>query len=216
MVKRIVAFGDSWTNGHGVEEDITYKEVAKPPTFIANLRLNNSWVRWLAEKFNVPFVNMGIAGICNARILFELRENIKFLNKENDLIIVMLSFPYRHHNWIDTVPVMDRPLGNIILSITALLEGYNYFIFNSFYPTFKDEPDIKSNLNIDLSRFIEVDYTAAEVLLSYEEEHNVPVWEYGSRVITPEKYDKNGDYHPNLLGYRIISEWIFKLIKDRV
>ena len=31
---RLIAFGDSWTAGHGVETDSTYNEIANPPTFI--------------------------------------------------------------------------------------------------------------------------------------------------------------------------------------
>jgi hypothetical protein len=44
----IIAFGDSWTAGHGVEDNIRFKEVASPPEcegFVTKLRLMNSWVR---------------------------------------------------------------------------------------------------------------------------------------------------------------------------
>ena len=38
-MSRILAFGDSWTKGHGVEEDIQYKENPTPPPFIAHDKL---------------------------------------------------------------------------------------------------------------------------------------------------------------------------------
>ena len=54
---RLIAFGDSWTAGHGVEEKDTFKEEPNPPVFIQRLREQNSWPRWVAEKFDVPFVH---------------------------------------------------------------------------------------------------------------------------------------------------------------
>jgi hypothetical protein len=56
---RLVAFGDSWTAGHGVETNSTYKENATPPEFIQKLREQNSWPRWLSERLGIPYINMG-------------------------------------------------------------------------------------------------------------------------------------------------------------
>ena len=55
---RLVAFGDSWTAGHGVETNSTYKENATPPEFIQKLREQNSWPRWLSERLGIPYINM--------------------------------------------------------------------------------------------------------------------------------------------------------------
>ena len=212
MIKRLVAFGDSWTYGQGIEKDIHYKEYRYPNDFINNLRRSNSWVRWLADKYQIPFVNLSSPGICNPQIKNILKENIPFLNKEEDLILIMLSFPYRHHLWEETVPPFDMPVGNIVFTINELLEGYNYYILNSFYPTFNDEPELKNEL--DLSRFLEVDKTAADVLITYENLYNISVWEYGIRNVKNKENFDTGSYHPNLLGYQVIADWIFNILNS--
>jgi len=43
------------------------------------------------------------------------------------------------------------------------------------------------------------------------------VWEYGSRSIwNDEKNFYEGDYHPNLEGYKIIGDYIYENIKDKL
>jgi len=76
---RLIAFGDSWTAGHGVETDSTYKEDSNPPKFIENLRNQNSWVRWCAEKMGIGYVNMGECGFGNEYIYKSVKENLKFI-----------------------------------------------------------------------------------------------------------------------------------------
>ena len=204
---RLITFGDSWTAGHGVEELIEFKEVAKPPTFIDKLRNQNSWPRWVSEKLNCVFVNTGVAGYGNDYILKEINESIEnnFLN-DDDLIIVMLSYPYRYskkdkYNVIETFWRMELKLKN-----------YKHFYFNSFYPTFKNENFDTKNLP---NNFINPNGCVADVLKEYEIKQNFSVWEYGSRSVwNDEKGFWEGDYHPNLLGYKIISEYIYDSIKD--
>jgi lysophospholipase L1-like esterase len=207
-MKRLIAFGDSWTHGHGVEEDPHYKEIASPDPFTFHLRMNNSWVRWLADKFDVPFVNLGMCGIDNADILHYINEFQRHLEKD-DLIIVMWSFPYRHLARPATKHILLR---QIINEAEQILDNHNYRFVNSFYPTFKDEPRTKSFIKTD--KWIEIDLAASEVLAEYEAEHDVSVWEYGSRkVYNDQRNFYMGDYHPNLLGYKIIANWICNKIK---
>jgi hypothetical protein len=94
---RLICFGDSWTAGHGVETDSFYKERASPNNFIIKLREQNSWVKWTAQKLEVPFVNMGVSGYGNEYIFKDIlhnKENNHF--EEDDIIIVMFSYPYRY------------------------------------------------------------------------------------------------------------------------
>lgn len=201
-MKRLITFGDSWTSGHGVETDITYKEVANPDYFIEQLRRSNGWPRFLAEKYSIPFVNMGITGGDNVDILNCINENKRFITN-TDLVVVMLSYPYRH------LTKGDIPLGNVMSDLLNTLDGLDYYIFNSFFPTFKEEPYLKNEL--DLSKFLKIDDTALDILVEYEKQNQISVWEYNFRNIF--QNDNNatitGDYHPNNLGYRIVADWIF-------
>ena len=95
---RLIAFGDSWTAGHGVESDSTYKEIANPPKFIEKLREQNSWPRWLSEKLGIPYVNMGYCGFGNEYILNEVEKAKKFIEKD-DIVIVVFTYPFRYKKY---------------------------------------------------------------------------------------------------------------------
>jgi len=199
---RLIAFGDSWTQGHGIELDIHCKEVISPNPFIDKLRNGNGWPRHLANILDIPFVNFGWCNYSNKNIITEIKNNLIHLEK-NDLIIVMLSYPYRD----DSRPDEDVPV------ITELLKNYNYFIVNSFYKTFADTP-IEITNTIELSRFLNKEVTMVNTLMEYEKTHNVSVWEYNFRY--PQNWQNTlyGDTHPNYLGYKIIAQTIHNLILE--
>lgn len=208
-MKRLIAFGDSWTHGHGVEEDIKYKEVSSPDPFTFNLRMNNSWVRWLANKFDVPFVNLGLCGISNFNITNNISQFKQFLQKD-DCIIVMWSFPYRHLQFEES---RSLDLKTILLKAQHLLEGFEHYNFNSFYPTFKEEPYLLDS--VDVSKWICPTITPADILSQYEQENDISVWEYGSRKVYHHLPNFNiGDYHPNLLGYKVIANWMYNELSN--
>ena len=209
-MKKLIAFGDSWTHGHGVEDDVQYKEVGNPGDFIFQLRMLNSWPRYVADKMDLPYLNFGYPGSDNIHIANCVDMFQTQLSKD-DLIIIMLSFPYRHTFRRET---RDVTLKSIIERFQNTLKGYNYYFFNSFCQTFVDEPELKGQL--DLSRFIQVDTTASDILIEYEKQNDISVWEYGSRkVYTDERNFLDGDYHPNLLGYKVIADWIYKELQNK-
>lgn len=202
-MKKLIAFGDSWTHGHGVEDDIQYKEIGKADDFTFQLRMLNGWPRYLADKMDLPFVNFGFPGSDNIHIANCVDMFFDKISKD-DLIIIMLSFPYRHTFRRETSEVS---LKSVIERFQKKLDGYNYYFLNSFCPTFVDEPELKNQL--DLSRFIQFDSTASDILIQYEKQNDVSVWEYGSRTVYNDKTNfAEGDYHPNLLGYKVIADWI--------
>lgn len=209
MINRLIAFGDSWTHGHGVETDPAYKEIGRADDFVFQLRMCNSWPRWLADLLGIPFCNFGYPGSDNVNI----KNCISMFHQRflpDDLIIVMLSFPYRH---TFRPEYRDITLRETIVNIQQELSGLNYCLVNSFYPTFSDEPEIKTTL--DLSRFLAVDITAADILADYEQTHDIGVWEYGSRKVCGDVENfKAGDYHPNLAGYRVIANWLYDLLVE--
>ncbi len=198
-MNRLVTFGDSWTAGHGVETDIQYKEVISPNLFIDYLRLMNGWPRYLANKFDVPFVNLGFCNKSNNEIYEDIVKWKHLLNKD-DLIIVMLSYPYRKYG----NPIVD--VGNI----TNELNGYNYFILNSFFPTFSNV----DSSELDVSRFLNIDGCVSDVLIKWETENDKSCWEYEFRKVNNENTFLGGDYHPNTIGYKLIADDIYTRIKN--
>ena len=202
---RLVCFGDSWTAGHGVETDITYKENAFPNLFIQKLREQNSWPKWVSYKMGIPFINNGVCGYGNEYILRDLKESMVNGYIENDdIVIVMFSYPYRYktkdvHNVVE-----------IFLEMEELLVNHAHFYFNSFYPSFKEE-------DVDIEKipkyFINPSGCVSDILRKYEVDNDMGVWEYGSRSVwNDEKNFYEGDYHPNLEGYKIIGEYIYNEI----
>lgn len=211
---RLLTFGDSWTAGHGVETDSTYKENAHPiqgKGFIVNLRRFNSWPRYVAEKLDCVFVNNGYCGAGNHDIYNEVK--ILFDDKmieDDDVFIIMFSYPHRYR--------IKKPKNNpieVFKKLEELLKSHKRFYFNSFYPTFKDEEGFDTTTLPDY--FINPNGTIADILKEYEIKNDSSVWEYGSRSIwNDEKNFWEGDYHPNLLGYKLIANEILNQIKDKL
>jgi hypothetical protein len=202
---KLICFGDSWTAGHGVEDNKLYKEIANPDKFIQKLREQNSWPKWVAQKLEIPFVNLGVCGWGNEFIFKQLSE-IKNMEsfEQDDIIIVMFSYPYRYT--ADTYNVVE-----IYNKFESKLKNYKHFYFNSFFPTFKEE-------NFDTKKlpyyYINPDGCVADILKEYELKNDVSVWEYGSRRVWNDKKNYwEGDYHPNALGYKIIGDYIYENIK---
>lgn len=199
---RLIAFGDSWTAGHGVELDIHCKEVISPNEFVNKLRTSNGWPKHLANLFDIPFVNFGWCNYSNKDIINSIKENIQYFDR-NDIIIVMLSFPYRDGG----IP------GENINEITNILNGFNYFLFNSFAKTFSNElGEDLSKLN--LSRFLGKNDTMVDLLTKYEQQNDVSVWEYNFRYPHYWQGTLYGDTHPNHLGYKVIANRMYDLIKE--
>lgn len=200
---KLIAFGDSWTAGHGVEVDSLYKENPTPPLFIEKLREQNSWPRWLADKMKIPFVNMGVCGYGNEYIFDSIEKSIEggFI-ENNDLIIVVFSYPYRYKRYNKYTPL------ELFNKFEELLEDYNHYYFNGFFPLLYDE-------NIDF-RALPKSYINPKGTLSYileveELQNNENVWEYNSKKVWNDELNYHeGDYHPNLRGYQLIADYIYK------
>ena len=206
---RLICFGDSWTAGHGVETDNIYKEEPFPNMFTQKLREQNSWPRYVANYLNCAYVNLGICGFGNDFIFREMETCIRDgLVVSDDLIIIMLSYPYRYQKY-DEMSVVE-----LFWKMEELLKNYKHFFFNSFFPTFQFEDyDIKKLPK----SFINPENTTSEILKKYEIENDVSVWEYNSRSVwNDEKNYWEGDYHPNLTGYKLIAEYIYGEIERRM
>jgi hypothetical protein len=124
---KLICFGDSWTAGHGVETDIKYKEVAHPEKFITNLRNQNSWPRWVAQKLDCLYVNCGVCGYGNEYILKEIEQSFDMgFILPDDIIIVMFSYPYRYT--ADTYNVIEiyNKIENILLKLCHSTKHFKF------------------------------------------------------------------------------------------
>lgn len=210
-MKRLLAFGDSWTAGHGVEDDIKYEKVPFPPEFIQKLRLCNSWPHHLSHKFDIPYVNLGVCGYGNLDILETVLDVFKNnFQRDDDIFIIMLSYPHRYR--------LKKPNNDpkyVITKLEDVLKNHTHFYFNSFYPTFKDEDDME-NFEIPQS-FIHPYKCVSDYIREYEINNNELVWEYGKASVWNDVEGLwQGFYHPNNFGYKLISNYIYNSIKDKL
>jgi hypothetical protein len=200
---RLITFGDSWTAGHGVEKNVLYKEDPTPPLFIEKLREQNSWSRWTANKLNIPFVNISKCGWGNEYIYNSVEESLSFI-KTDDVVVIVFSYPYRYerHNKYTPLELFNK--------FEELLNGYNRFYFNGFYPLLNDvDEEIKFP-----KHYINPFGTLSYILQVEEIQNKKDVWEYGSKSVwNDEKNYYEGDYHPNLEGYKIIGNYIYSELK---
>ena len=195
---RLVTFGDSYTNGYGLSNSDKCRGHGAPNDFEDYYRRMNSWPRYVAEKLGIPLINMGKCNNFGNNDIYNLiKENMDELLSD-DLIIIAFSFPYRNL----TTPNNDYK------AIDDLLKNYNRYYFNAFYPMFNDEEPI----DLDFSRFIEPNYTFADYLRDSEKLTNVSYFEnnafYGYEGV------QEGGLHPNLDGYKKISEFVYNKLKN--
>lgn len=201
---RLITFGDSWTAGHGVEKNAIYKEDSTPPLFIEKLREQNSWPRWLGNKLNIPFVNISKCGWGNEYIYNAVEESLSFI-KNDDIVVIVFSYPYRYekHNQYTPLKLFNK--------FEELLDGYNRFYFNGFYPLLND---IKEKIEFP-KHYINPFGTLSYILQVEEIQNKKDVWEYGSKSVwSDEKNYYEGDYHPNLEGYKIIGKYMYSELKS--
>ena len=149
------------------------------------------------DLMNVPFVNMGVCGFGNEYIFKSVKSNLKYINK-NDLIIIVFSYPYRYKKHNIYTPE------ELFIKFEKLLKDYRRFYFNGFYPFIE-------NQNYKFPKhFINPKETLAYQLQIEEVINKKNVWEYDSKSVwNDEKNYHEGDYHPNINGYQLLALIIF-------
>jgi hypothetical protein len=94
-MKRIVAYGDSWTVGEGCNREIE-DTLSKHEKII--YQKENSWVKHLSDKLELPYQNNGISGNPNNVIFNQIVDDIKSgETTKNDFVIVMWSSSLRDY-----------------------------------------------------------------------------------------------------------------------
>ena len=89
------AYGCSWTEGQGcnrIVEDSLSKE--ERPLY----RKENSWVKFLADKLNIPFINNAVSGNANNKIFNQIVSDIQSEKiKSDDFVTIMWSSSLRDY-----------------------------------------------------------------------------------------------------------------------
>jgi hypothetical protein len=86
------AYGDSWTEGQGVDGESIYTNREE----LKNYRNEYSWVNLLSKKLKLSCVNNGLAGVSNEKIFNKIVSDVRNGNiKNNDFVIIMWSSSLR-------------------------------------------------------------------------------------------------------------------------
>jgi len=198
-MKRLVTFGDSFTAGYGVSDSEKWRGHGRPDKFEDFYRRMNSWPRFLAEKLDTTFVNMGMCDNFGNRDIYNLIKENKIELLSDDLIIIAFSFPYRN----ETSPIEDYK------KISELLKDHNVIYFNAFFPIFEEELNYEF---LDLTNFLNYKESFIEHLIECEKNTNKPHFEKNEFWKAESK--RGGWLHPNLLGYKEIANYIFDKLKQ--
>jgi hypothetical protein len=249
------AYGCSWTAGEGcnrfIEDTLTGEEKLK-------FQNENSWVKFLAEKLNISYINNGICGNSNNKIFNKLVEDVRN-NKiqKNDFITIMWSSSLR-----DVVPFL--PNGEwVTWSVKHLIQEPHKFInahntentdYNSFFTKYKEffigelfnqnyYNIVSQNYIIFIQKLLEhygIKYIMCDSFESMimdlnkkdDVKHNIDkkyywnfnektfrdflnetneldIWEYQT-----DTFKTKATQHPNLKGYKLISEELYGYIKN--
>jgi len=139
-MKRLVAYGCSWTEGEGSDVSI---ENTLSPNEKRKFRNKHSWAQILANHLDIPNVlNRGISGNSNRKMFNDIIKDVENGNvTSNDFVCIMFSSSLR-----DYVPFL--PQGEwVSWSVKHLLETPDRF-YNSY-----DEHGVSSNFNSFLSKY---------------------------------------------------------------
>jgi len=248
------AYGDSWTEGQGcnrlVEDSLSKEE---RPVY----RKENSWVKFLADKLNMPFINNAVSGNANNKIFNQIVSDIQSEKiKSGDFVTIMWSSSLRDYvpflpngEWVSwsVKHLIEGPhkfinsynsnnilydlflaeykqlfIGemfnqnyynivnqNYIIFIQKLFKHYNinYIMCDSFESMLidLDKKDDISNL-IDNSKYWEFNKQTFRDYLNKKK--RLDIWENQD-----EQFETIASQHPNLEGYKLISEELYGYIK---
>jgi hypothetical protein len=155
---------------------------------------------------------MGRCGISNYNIFMDTRDviNSGFLTSD-DIIIVMFSYPYRYLS-----NIKDMSISELFFKFEEILKDYKHFYFNSFFPSFQEEDGF--DFNRLPNTFINPKESVNTILEEYEVNNNISVWEYDTKRVYDGdiEYKRGGGIHPNLIGYKLIADYVYQNIKDKI
>lgn len=257
-MKRLVAYGDSWTIGEGCNREIE-DTLSKHEKMV--YQKENSWVRFLSDKLNIPYENNGISGNPNNKIFNQIVDDVKNgITTKNDLVVIMWSsslrdyLPFMPHGpkgeWLSwstkhLIETPDRFFTSTQTEnryydffmedykkfwLTNLYEDLYYSIVNQNYIIFLQEFFKHYRINYVMCDGIEDMFLG--IIPQYDKTNLIKsenYWGYKSDTFRDwlikrtddsfwehkERWDTRGTQHPNLKGYELIANELYKFIKSK-
>jgi len=257
-MKRLVAYGDSWTIGEGCNREIE-DTLSKHEKMV--YQKENSWVRFLSDKLNIPYENNGISGNPNNKIFNQIVDDVKNgITTKNDLVVIMWSsslrdyLPFMPHGpkgeWLSwstkhLIETPDRFFTSTQTEnryydffmedykkfwLTNLYEDLYYSIVNQNYIIFLQEFFKHYKINYVMCDGIEDMFLG--IIPQYDKTNLIKsenYWGYKSDTFRDwlikrtddsfwehkERWDTRGTQHPNLKGYQLIANELYKFIKSK-
>lgn len=257
-MKRLVAYGDSWTIGEGCNREIE-DTLSKHEKMV--YQKENSWVRFLSDKLNIPYENNGISGNPNNKIFNQIVDDVKNgITTKNDLVVIMWSsslrdyLPFMPHGpkgeWLSwstkhLIETPDRFFTSTQTEnryydffmedykkfwLTNLYEDLYYSIVNQNYIIFLQEFFKHYRINYVMCDGIEDMFLG--IIPQYDKTNLIKsenYWGYKSDTFRDwlikrtddsfwehkERWDTRGTQHPNLKGYELIANELYKFIKTK-
>lgn len=135
-MQRLISYGDSWTIGEGCNRLIELS-LSDHEKFI--FQKENSWVKLLSDKLNIPYINHGLSGNSNSKIFNQVIDDVKNgKTTKYDLVTIMWSSSLR-----DDLPFFPNGDGNKWISWSTMNLSENPEKFfksskteNEFYDSF--------------------------------------------------------------------------------
>ena len=190
---RIVAFGCSYTYGHGLTDCLEEDKLTQGPT-----PSKLAFPSLLAKKLNCETINLGKSGNSNKEIWYDIL-NFKF--QENDIAIITWTYFSRF-----CIIKTDN-----IRRINPWKEEEKLFYMNysnrhdmviDFYGRLNHVSSYLTNLSIKNYNFV-IEYPDVAV----------PVWSQTNVLGKFEMLDKaEDDCHPGMISHTVFSDSIYKII----
>ena len=116
-MSRVVAFGCSFTYGHGLEDCVASDGIGAGP-----IPSRFSWPSILADKMNLDCDNQAVCGLSNLGIVDKI---LNYSFNKDDMIIIMWTFFERDLLWLSKNQKLDLTVGidTEILNAWAITHG---------------------------------------------------------------------------------------------
>jgi hypothetical protein len=124
-VKRVIGYGDSWTEGVGFDPSVEQTpDDTMPGDWLVTERKKHSWVRWLADEYHCEWINNGVSGGSTRKAYERLMGDAKAGDiKKDDVVVFMHSSPIRDPLYF--FPNIGKPIGHNEQYVDVMYLGYS-------------------------------------------------------------------------------------------
>lgn len=190
---RIIAFGCSYTYGHGLSDCLLSDRITQGP-----LASKLAFPSLLAKKLNCEYVNLGKSGNSNKEIWFDI---LNFNFQKNDIAVITWTY-FSRFCIIKSDSIRRINPWKEEEKIYYMNYSNRYDMLLDFYCRLNHVNSYLNSMNIQNYNFI-----------IEELEENIPVWNKTNILGLFEKIDQADDNcHPGILSHNKFSEKIYNKI----